>query len=73
MKTYLEWEAEDMFIEYIHETWGDTTTLCGVEYDTAYLLKDTDPIRFRGDFLGWLNSKNAKKETDQYNNTTWSF
>jgi len=73
MKTYLEWEAEDVFIEYIHETWGETTTLCGIEYDTAYLLRDTDPIRYRGDFLNWLDSMGAEEGSDQYNNITYTF
>jgi hypothetical protein len=73
MKTYLDWEAEQMFDDYIRESWGDTTKVCGIQYDTADLFRSTDPIRYRGVFLGWLNSKNAKKETDQYNNTTWSF
>jgi hypothetical protein len=73
MKTYLEWEAEEVFIQYVHETWGETTTLCGIEYDTAYLLRDNDPIGYHGVFLDWLNSKNAKTGTNQNNIRTWSF
>jgi hypothetical protein len=73
MKTYLEWEVEDMFIQYIHETWGDTTTLCGVEYDTAYLLRDLDPVRYENEFSNWLDSKNAKTGTNQNNIRTYTF
>ena len=73
MKTYLEWEAEEMFMEYIHETWGETTTLCGIEYDTAYLLKDADSDRYDENFLKWLDSKNAKTGTNQNNITTYTF
>jgi hypothetical protein len=73
MKTYLEWEAENIFDDYIREVWGDTTKVCGMEYDTADLFSGTDPIRYRGDFLNWLDSMDAQEGTDQYNNTTWSF
>ena len=73
MKTYLDWEAEEMFDNYIRESWGNTTKVCGMQYDTADLFRSTDPIRYRGVFLGWLDSMSAQEGTDQYNNTTWSF
>jgi hypothetical protein len=73
MKTYLEWEAEQMFIEYIRDSWGDTTKVCGMEYDTADLFSGTDPIRYRGDFLNWLDSMGAQEGSDGYNNITYTF
>ena len=73
MKTYVEWEAEQLFFDYFREVWGDVTTVCGLGYDTADLFQSIDPIRYRVEFLDWLDSMNAQEGTDQYNNTTWSF
>lgn len=73
MTTYVEWEAEQLFFDYIREVWGDVTKVCGLGYDTADLFQSIDPIRYRGEFLDWLDSMNAQEGTDQYNNTTWSF
>lgn len=73
MKTYLEWEAEELFDESLRQKWGETTTVCGIEYDTSRLFRDTDPTRYRCDFLDWLDSMGAQEGSDQYNNITYTF
>lgn len=73
MKTYMEWEVEEMFIDYIYEKWGATTTLCGIEYDTAYLLKDADSDTYYENFSKWLESMGAKEGTNKDGIKTYTF
>jgi len=73
MKTYLEWETEQMFDDYIRDSWGNTTKVCGMEYDTADLFRNIDPVAYRGSFLDWLDSMDAKEGYDELGDTTWRF
>jgi hypothetical protein len=73
MKTYFEWEAEEMFIDYICEVWGETTKVCGKEYNTAYLFKDTDSDTYYENFSKWLESMGAKEGTNKDGIKTYTF
>ncbi len=38
---------EDAYCDLLREIYGDTVSICGLEYDTATALKEVDPIAFR--------------------------
>ncbi len=44
---------EKDYDEYLKEVYGDRTTICGLEYDTAYAFKEVDPIAYDVGYADW--------------------
>ena len=49
-----DYELEDMFDEYIDDVEGQVE-LMGYNYYVSHLMKNTDPIAYREEYLAWID------------------
>lgn len=50
-----ERELEKDYDEYLREVYGETVTVCGLRYNTAYALKELDPTAYDVGFGDWVS------------------
>lgn len=55
MKVIKEYEAKEMFDEFLNESYGKVN-IAGYEYNTAYALKEVDPTAYEEDFRNFADS-----------------
>jgi hypothetical protein len=59
-----EQEAEDRFEEFMNEVYG-SVKIGGYTYDTAWALREVDPIAYREEYLAWLDSEGLTTEESE--------
>lgn len=47
----------ESYNEMLEEIYGDTINICGYEYSTAFVWKDTDPTAWRCGYLDYIDSR----------------
>jgi hypothetical protein len=64
MKYIREADAEDQFADFMNEVHG-TVNIAGFTYDTAWALREVDPIAYDECYRNWLDSEGMTTEESE--------
>ena len=56
MRYMADYGAEELYADMLDEVYG-VVTVAGMEYNTAYVLRNVDPIAFRCGLVDYLDSE----------------
>lgn len=63
MTRMYEHEAEDMYEEFLNESY-EPVTICGYTYDAGRALRKLDPPAFTEGYLAWLDAEDITTDDD---------
>lgn len=62
-ESWYEHELVTMFDEMLDECYG-MVKICGLEYDSSHIFRNTDPIAYRVSFLDWVDAEGYTEDED---------